>query len=380
MNTSLISDSANPSLAQKLSNFSWPLLALVAILSGIGVLALYSVAGGAMEPWALTQIYRLIAGFALMFVVALIPLRFWYSCVVPIFLFAMVLLALSLIYGVSVKGAQRWLEFGPLRIQPSEMVKLALVMALAAYYQNLDNKNISRLLYVMMPALIVAVPSLLVAMQPDLGTAILIVTGGSILMFLSGIHLAYFGALLVILVMSLALIFISRGTSWQMLSDYQFNRVDTFLNPSIDPFGTGYHITQSKIAIGSGGLEGRGFLQGTQSQLNFLPEKHTDFVFTTLAEEFGLIWCVILLGFYAAIIFYCTMSALRSNNRFGSLLALGVGSTLFLNVAANVAMISGLIPVVGVPLPLISYGGSSMMVMMFGFGLVHCVNVHSRKG
>lgn len=380
MNTSLISDSVNPRLAQKISNFSWPLLALVAILSGIGVLALYSVAGGAMEPWALTQFYRLCAGFSLMLVVALIPLRFWYFCVVPIFFFAMVLLALSLIYGVSVKGAQRWLEFGPLRIQPSEMVKLALIMALAAYYQNLDNKNISRLLYVMVPALIVAVPSLLVAMQPDLGTAILIVTGGSILMFLSGIHLAYFGALLVILVISLALIFISRGTSWQMLSDYQFNRVDTFLNPSIDPFGTGYHITQSKIAIGSGGLEGRGFLQGTQSQLNFLPEKHTDFVFTTLAEEFGLIWCVILLGFYAAIIFYCTMSALRSNNRFGSLLALGVGSTLFLNVAANVAMISGLIPVVGVPLPLISYGGSSLMVIMFGFGLVQCVNVHSRKG
>lgn len=368
-----------PLLAQKLALISWPLMALATILSGIGVLALYSVAGGSFEPWALPQIYRLCFGFAIVFVVALIPLRYWHFASTPFFIFALALLGLSAFYGVSVKGAQRWLEFGSLRIQPSEIAKIALIMVLASYYETLDKQKLSRPLWVAIPAMIIALPALLVAMQPDLGTAVLIAVGGGIIMFLSGTHLLYFAIILLITAIGLVMIFLSRDTSWQILSDYQFNRVETFLDPSRDPFGAGYHITQSKIAIGSGGLEGRGFLQGTQSQLNFLPEKHTDFVFTTLAEEFGLIWCVIILGFYAVIIFLCTLSALRSKNRFGSLLSLGVGSTLFLYMSANIAMISGLIPVVGVPLPLISYGGSSLMVLMFGFGLVQCVNIHASR-
>ena len=370
---------AGPVSARSLSRLSWPLTVLIATLSGVGVLALYSVAGGSFEPWALQQIYRIGIGFAIMAAVALTPLRYWHAAAVPIFIASLALIGLSAVYGVSVKGAQRWLDIGPVRLQPSEIAKLALIMVLASYYAHLPKDKVSRPLWVAVPAAVIAVPSLLVAMQPDLGTAVLIAAGGAIVMFLAGVSFLYFAAVLVIAGAGIAAVFLSRGTGWQILQDYQYNRIDTFLDPSIDPFGAGYHITQSTIAIGSGGLHGRGFLQGTQSQLNFLPEKHTDFVFTTLAEEFGLIWCLILIGFYAVIIFLCSVSALRCQDRFASLLALGVGGTLFLYFSANIAMITGLIPVVGVPLPLISYGGSSLLVLMFGFGLVQSVNMYAKR-
>ena len=366
-------------LAQKLSRANWTLLAIIATLAGAGVLALYSVAGGSFEPYALQQVLRLSIGFICIFATAFIPLRYWYYAAFPFFFASVLLVAVSADFGVAVKGAQRWLEIGPIRLQPSEITKIALVMALAAYYAHLPKYRISSLLWVAIPVVFIAVPSLLVAVQPDLGTSVLIAAGGGIVMFTAGVSYFFFAAVILIAIACITAVFQSRGTEWQLLQDYQYNRIDTFLDPSIDPFGAGYHITQSKIAIGSGGLHGRGFLQGTQSQLNFLPEKHTDFVFTILAEEFGLIFCLVLLSFYAAIIFLCTITAVQSKNRFGSLLALGVGGTLFLNFISNVAMITGLIPVVGVPLPFISYGGSSLLVMMFAFGLVQSVNIHAER-
>lgn len=366
-------------MAYNLQRMKWLLLALIITLTGVGVLALYSVAGGSLQPWALQQIFRILSGFAILFIVAFVPLRYWHAAALPIFLFSLALIGLIAVYGISVKGAQRWLELGTFRLQPSEITKIALIMFLAAYYAYLPRSKTSQPLWVVLPVIIIAIPTLMVALQPDLGTSILMAMGGAGVMFLAGVHFLYFGSAFLMALSGLAVIYFGRGTNWQILKDYQYGRIDTFLDPSKDLFGAGYHITQSKIAIGSGGLYGRGFLQGTQSQLNFIPEKHTDFVFTTLAEEFGLIWCLVLIGLYAAIIFLCYLTALRSKNRFGSLLAMGVGFTLFIYVTANLAMISGLIPVVGVPLPFISYGGSSLLVMMFAFGLVQSVSIHADR-
>ena len=367
------------SLLRKLSGFSWTLLVLIVTLSAVGVLALYSVAGGSITPWALQQIYRLAAGFAVMIAVALIPVQFWRSAALPVFLVTLLLIGLSTIYGVTAKGAQRWLDLGLFRIQPSEFSKISVILIIAAYYANLPREKVSHPVWVAIPAAAVLMPSLLTAMQPDLGTAALIAVGGGIVMFLGGVSTVYFAVVILAAGAAVGAVVFSRGKSWQILQDYQYSRIDTFLNPEIDPLGAGYHITQSKIAIGSGGLNGRGFLQGTQSQLNFLPEKHTDFVFTTLAEEFGLVWCLILLGFYAVIVLICMTIALRCKDRFCSLLVLGLAGTFFLYFAANLAMITGLIPVVGVPLPFISYGGSSLLVLMVAFGLIQSVNIHAEK-
>ena len=224
--------------------------------------------------------------------------------------------------------------------------------------------------------LIILLPTMLVLRQPDLGTALLLISGGGLLMFMAGVHWAYFAAVVASGIGLIAAVFQSRGTEWQLLKDYQFRRIDTFLNPASDPLGAGYHITQSKIALGSGGWTGRGFMQGTQSRLNFLPEKHTDFIFTTLAEEFGFIGAFSLLLLYLLIILFCVVSAINNKNRFASLVTLGIAATFFLFFAVNMSMVMGLAPVVGVPLPLVSYGGSAMLILLIGFGLVQSAHVH----
>ena len=252
-------------------------------------------------------------------------------------------------------------------------------MVLAAYYDWLDIKKTSRPLWVLIPLLIIVIPAALVLKQPDLGTAILLLSGGGIIMFLAGVSWYYFAAVIAAVVGAVTAVFQFRGTAWQFLKDYQYRRIDTFLNPESDPLGAGYHITQSKIALGSGGWTGRGFMQGTQARLNFLPEKHTDFIFTTLAEEFGFLGAISLLGLYALIIVFCIISAINNSNRFGSLITLGVAATLFLFFAVNMSMVMGLIPVVGVPLPLVSYGGSSMLVLLIAFGLMQSAHVHRAR-
>jgi rod shape determining protein RodA len=225
----------------------------------------------------------------------------------------------------------------------------------------------------------IGLPAMMVVVQPDLGTAILLVASGGVVMFLAGVSYWYFLAAISAVVGAVTAVFMSRGASWQLLNNYQYKRIDTFLDPSLDPLGAGYHITQSKIALGSGGLSGRGFMQGPQSQLNFLPEKQTDFIFTTLAEEFGYIGSTFLLILYTLIMLFAISAAMKNKNRFGALLIGGVAATFFFYFALNMAMVMGLAPVVGVPLPLVSYGGSAMLVLLAGFGLIQSAHIHRPK-
>jgi rod shape determining protein RodA len=365
-----------PTGAAKVLYLHWPLIGLILAVASVGFLMLTSVAGGDFERWAQPQMVRFAAGFALMMIVAMIPIWFWRNMAVLAYGVSIVLLILVELVGVVGMGAQRWIDIGPLRLQPSELSKITVVMILAAYYDWLDVKKVSRPLWVLVPILLVLLPAGLTLIQPDLGTSILIVMGGGIVMFAAGVSWWYFGVVAAAGVGLVFAVFASRGTPWQLLRDYQYRRIDTFMDPSVDPLGAGYHITQSKIALGSGGLSGRGFMQGTQSRLNFLPEKHTDFIFTTLAEEFGFIGGMSLLGLYALIIVFGLVAAMQNRDRFSSLLIIGIIGTIFLFVAVNMSMVMGLAPVKGVPLPLVSYGGSAMLVMMGAFGLIQSAHVH----
>jgi rod shape determining protein RodA len=365
-----------PTGPQKILYLHWPIIGLICAVASVGVLMLTSVAGGDFDRWAQPQLVRFAAGFVLMLIVAMIPIWFWRNMAVLAYGVSIVLLIVVEFFGVVGMGAQRWIDIGPLRLQPSELSKITVVMILAAYYDWLDIRKVSRPLWVLVPILLVLLPAGLTLIQPDLGTSILIVMGGGIVMFAAGVSWWYFGVVAAAGVGLVFAVFASRGTPWQLLRDYQYRRIDTFMDPSVDPLGAGYHITQSKIALGSGGISGRGFMQGTQSRLNFLPEKHTDFIFTTLAEEFGFIGSISLLGLYALIIVFGIVAAMQNRDRFSSLLIIGIVGTIFLFVAVNMSMVMGLAPVKGVPLPLVSYGGSAMLVMLGAFGLLQSAHVH----
>ncbi|MBO6883715.1 MAG: rod shape-determining protein RodA [Marivita sp.] len=365
-----------PSGWRKILFINWPLVILLTAIAGVGLLMLYSVAGGSMTPWAEPQMKRYALGLTVMFIVAMVPIWFWRNMSVMAYLVALALLVAVEFFGTVGMGAQRWINLGFMRLQPSELMKIAMVMILAAYYDWLPIKKTSHPFWVLVPVFIILLPTFLVLTQPDLGTAILLVAGGGLMMFLAGVHWAYFATVIAAGIGGIYTVFLSRGTDWQLLKDYQFRRIDTFLDPSSDPLGAGYHITQAKIAMGSGGWTGRGFMQGTQSRLNFLPEKHTDFIFNTLAEEFGFIGGISLLLLYVLILVFCIVSALQNRDRYSSLLILGIGVTFFLFFAVNMSMVMGLAPVVGVPLPLVSYGGSAMLVLMLAFGLVQSAHIH----
>ena len=368
-----------PSGPAKIFYINWALLLLISAVAGVGFLMLYSVAGGSLNPWAGQQIERFAMGVVLMFVVAMIPIWFWRNIAAVAFGFSFILLLYVEFFGVVGMGAQRWINLGFMRLQPSELTKITLVMLLAAYYDWLPQNKVSRPLWVLIPLVMILAPVFLVLTQPDLGTSILLTAGGGIMMFLAGVHWLYFAVVILMGIVLIYAVLASRGTDWQLLNDYQYRRIDTFIAPATDPLGAGYHITQSKIALGSGGWTGRGFMQGTQSRLNFLPEKHTDFIFTTLAEEFGFVGAFSLLVLYALIILFCVISAMRMKDRFSSLLTLGIAATFFLFFAVNMSMVMGLAPVVGVPLPLVSYGGSAMLVLMAAFGLVQSAHVHRAR-
>lgn len=365
-----------PTGLRKVLYLNWPLVLLLTAVAGAGFLMLYSVAGGSYSPWAEPQMKRFAMGLCLMLAVGLVPIWMWRNLAGVAYGVSVILLIGVEFFGEVGMGAQRWIDLGFFRLQPSEMTKITLVMFLAAYYDWLPAKKTSRPLWVLLPVLIIIVPTFLVVKQPDLGTAILLLAAGGGLMFLAGVHWAYFATVFAAGVALVAAVFQSRGTSWQMIENYQFRRIDTFLDPGSDPLNTGYHIAQSKIALGSGGWTGRGFMQGTQSRLNFLPEKHTDFIFTTLAEEFGFVGGISLLVLYALIIVFCVVSAIMNKDRFASLLTLGIALNFFLFFAVNMSMVMGMAPVVGVPLPLVSYGGSAMLVLMLAFGLVQSAHVH----
>ena len=365
---------------RKILFINWGLVALIIGAASSGFVMLISVAGGSLEPWASAQMQRFSIGLVAMFVIAMTPIWIWRNVSVPIYVIALLLLLLVEFLGSTGMGAQRWINLGFINLQPSEVAKIALVMLMAAYYDWLPSDKVSRPFWVLVPLIFISLPVLLVIQQPDLGTSILLLLSGVTVMFLAGVHWIYFGTVIALLSGLVLALFKSRGTEWQLLQEYQFLRIDTFLNPDSDPLGAGYHITQSKIALGSGGWTGRGFMEGTQSRLNFLPEKHTDFIFTTIAEEFGFIGTISILAIYVAIIIFCLFSALRHKERFSSLLSLGLTVTFFLFFAVNMSMVMGLAPVVGVPLPLISYGGSAMLVLMGAFGLIQSAHVHRPRG
>ncbi len=321
-----------------------------------------------MQPWAAKQMMR--------FAIALIPLlgsglvriHYWFRVSYWIYAIALFLVIAVDVRGFVGMGAQRWIDLGVIQLQPSELMTVALALALARYFHRLGDQNVIGIRHFIMPSLMVILPVALVLKQPDLGTAMILLMGGAVLFFLAGIRLRIFLVVSGLAVASIPII-------WRLLRDYQKSRVYTFLDPDSDPMGAGYHILQSKIALGSGGLFGKGFLLGTQSHLSFLPEKQTDFIFTMLAEEFGFVGGMALLGLYTAIITYGIAIALRCRSHFGRLLGFGVVTNFFLHVFINIAMVTGLIPVVGVPLPLISYGGTAMLTVMFGFGLLMSVRV-----
>ena len=364
---------------QKVLRFHWGLALLITAVACVGFLMLYSVAGGSLEPWASRQMVRFGVGLGLMFAVAMVHVRFWRTLSPLAYLGSLALLVGVEIAGATGMGATRWIDLGFMQLQPSELMKIAVVMALARYYDWLGEGRASRPLWLIPPLLMILVPMALVLKQPDLGTALLLALGGGAVMWLAGVHWGYFLAAIALGVGLVTAVMESRGTDWQLIKDYQFRRIETFLDPESDPLGAGYHITQSKIAFGSGGLSGRGFMQGTQTRLNFLPEKHTDFIFTTLAEEFGFVGSVSLLILYGLITLLCIVSAMATRDRFGALLTGGIGTTFFLFFAVNMAMVTGLAPVVGVPLPLVSYGGSAMLVLLLAFGLAQSAHVHRPK-
>lgn len=368
-----------PSGERKILCLNWPLVLLLCTVAGVGFLMLYSVAGGNLEVWAEPQMKRFALGLAVMLVVAMVPIWFWRNMSLLAYLISLALLIAVALIGIEGKGAQRWIDLGFMRLQPSELVKITLVMLLAAYYDWLPMSRVSRPIWVLIPVGLILTPVALVLRQPDLGTSILLLAAGGVVMFVAGVHWAYFATVILAVVALVFAVFESRGTDWQLLENYQYRRIDTFLNPDNDPLGAGYHITQSKIALGSGGWTGRGFMQGTQSRLNFLPEKHTDFIFVTLAEEFGFIGGITILGLYTLILVFCIAAAFGNKDRYSSLLILGVAMTFFLFFAVNMAMVMGLMPVVGVPLPLVSYGGSAMLVLMVGFGLVQSAHIHKPR-
>ena len=368
-----------PTGFQRLAYINLPIIVILITIATIGFMMLFSVAGGSTEPWAKVQMTRFCIGFAMMLIIAFIPIWFWRNISGLAFFISLFLLLLVEFFGVSGMGAVRWLDLGFMRLQPSELVKVTVIMFLASYYDWLPRNKVSNVVWIIVPLLIILLPVFLVVRQPDLGTALLILLGGLSIMFIAGVSWFYFAFSGLGIFTFLFSIFYFRGTEFQFLKDYQYRRIDTFLDPASDPLGAGYHITQSKIALGSGGFSGRGFMQGTQSRLNFLPEKHTDFIFTTLAEEFGFIGGISLLGLYFLLIIFCGLVALACRDRYSGLVVSGITMTFFLYFAVNMAMVMGLAPVVGVPLPLVSYGGSAMFVLMIAFGIIQSADIHRAR-
>ncbi len=353
---------------QKLAHLNWPLVMLLVMTTAFGIAMLYSAAQG-WDPWASRQLVRFGAGLALMLTIALVDIRVWMRYAYTIYFVGLALLVVVEVAGSSGMGAQRWINLGGFNFQPSEFMKMTMVLGLARYFHRVGLEDIGRLRFLIVPLAMILAPAALVLRQPDLGTAIMLLLGGAAILFMVGVRLWKFAVVIALGLGALPVV-------WSVLRPYQRRRILTFLDPESDPLGAGYHILQSKIALGSGGIAGKGFLLGTQSQLNFLPERHTDFVFTMLAEEFGLIGGLALLSLYFLMLAYAVAVSLRVRNQFGRILGTGVCFTVFLYVFINVAMVMGLMPVVGVPLPLISYGGTAMLSVLIGFGLLLSASIH----
>jgi len=356
-------------LTGKLFRVSWLYVLLLCALAGVGYAALYSAAGGSPEPYATRHVMRFCFGLVLMLGIALIDIRFIARLAWPAYAASLALLVLVARMGHVGKGAQRWIEFGGIQLQPSEMMKVALVLALASWFHRASWERMGNPLFLIPPMIAVLLPVGLILKEPNLGTAVITALVGAVMFFGAGVRWWKF------LLVAVPVPFAAR-IAYGYLHDYQKARIDTFLNPESDPLGAGYNIIQSKIALGSGGMWGKGYLEGTQGHLNFLPEKQTDFIFTMIGEEFGLVGGLIVMGLLGLIVLGGMLIALRCRNQFGRLVALGISFNFFMYVFVNIAMVMGAIPVGGVPLPLVSHGGSAMITVMIGFGLLMSAYVH----
>jgi rod shape determining protein RodA len=356
-------------LMGKVLQVNWLYVMLLCALAGVGYTALYSAAGGSPEPYAARHAIRFGIGVILMLAIGLTDIRFLAKLAWPAWVGAVILLVLVLRVGHVGKGAQRWLEFGGLQMQPSEMMKLALILALASWFHRASWERIGNPMFLIPPIIAILIPVGLILKEPNLGTAAITAMLGAAIFFAAGVR--WWKFLLVALPVPLLAQF-----AYSHMHDYQRARIDTFMNPESDPLGAGYNIIQSKIALGSGGMWGKGFLHGTQAHLDFLPEKQTDFIFTIIGEEWGFVGGIVVMALLGLIIIGGMLIALRCRHQFGRLVALGISCNFFLYVFVNIAMVMGVIPVGGVPLPLVSHGGSAMLTVMVGFGILMSVHVH----
>ncbi len=354
---------------EKLWHVSWSFVLLITLVCGIGFLTLYSAANGSLEPWAVRQMFRFAVGLAVMLGVAVVDIRAWMRWAYILYFIALVLLVGVDVHGSTGLGAQRWIDLGFIQLQPSEIMKITMVLALARYFHGSTPQDVGRPLFLVIPVVLILMPAALVLKQPDMGTAMMLLLAGGAVFFLAGVRTWMFAVVVALAGGAVPVV-------WRFMREYQKQRIMTFLDPESDPLGSGYHIMQSKIALGSGGLFGKGFMLGTQSHLNFLPEKQTDFIFTQMAEEWGMVGGVALLALYTLIIIWGYALSLRCRTQFGRLVGLGLTTTFFLYVFINIARVMGLVPVVGVPLPLISYGGTAMLTLLFGFGLILSAYIH----
>ena len=358
-------------IISRLRSINFIFLFLVILIFLIGVLALYSVSGGEFNSYPIKHIQRFLLSLIVFLIICSIDIKFFFILAYPIFLLSLLFLIIVPFFGTESYGATRWIKIGGISLQPSEFIKFTLILALAKYFHSSTDKSMVFIKNFIFPLIIILIPVVIVAAQPDLGTAIVIFIGGVSVFWIIGLNYRYFITGGMMILFSIPLL-------WQYLKDYQKERVFTFFNPERDPLGNGYHIMQSKIALGSGGVLGKGYLEGTQSHLNFLPEMHTDFIFTMFGEEFGFLGALLLIILYTWLIFLSIKMGLESRSDFGKYLSLGVSTVFFIYIFVNISMVTGLLPVVGVPLPLVSYGGSSMLAVMVGFGLLMNCYIHQK--
>jgi rod shape determining protein RodA len=356
-------------LVRKFLRINWLFVLLVCALAGVGYAALYSAAGGAAQPYATSQLYRFLTALLLMLAIAMVDIRAIAKISWVAYALGILLLVVVMKFGHTGLGAKRWFIIAGVQIQPSELMKLFLVLALASYFHRASYERAGNPLFLIPAILAILLPVGLILKEPNLGTAVIVALIGAAVMLGAGVRWWKFALLA-------AIIAVAAPVIYHHLHDYQRARIVTFLNPGSDPLGAGYNIIQSKIALGSGGFSGQGYLQGTQNQLNFLPEKQTDFVFTIIAEEFGFLGSIAVLALLFSIVAIALYTAIRSEHQFGRLVALGIGTNFFLYCFVNLSMVMGLIPVGGVPLPLISYGGSALTAVMLGFGVLMSIHVH----
>jgi len=360
------------SLKDKLLSIDYILVFAIFILGLVSILAMYSTDGGELKYHTNSHILRFFIFFVMFLILSFIQIRFWHSQSYLIYILFFLLLLGVKYFGLTSSGSKRWLDLYFMNLQPSELMKIGLILFLAKYYHRISIENINKLKYLFLPIIALIAPVILVATQPDLGTSILIAAGGLVVAWLAGVRVKFFAfsGLAFLSILPIAVSF---------LKPYQKTRILTFLNPERDPLGAGYQIIQSKIAIGSGGLFGKGFLQGSQSYLDYLPEKHTDFIFTLFSEEFGFIGSILLLLIYSIIIYRVIRIGALSRSYFAKLFCYSFGTSIFIYVVINMSMVLGLLPIVGSPLPIMSYGGSSMLATMIGFGIVMSAKTHSQQ-